>query len=150
MRDDDSIAKDVRDILLEMQELKETQFVGTSQIKVKETLSEPVQITTETTAEWYTAYAHAECIVTAPNILPSNELITYCVAEVRKDGELVTNKENSPVWWIATLEPPAHNKVRYYLNVCEYADLDPLPGASTFDVIFHIFSSANVTLEVNV
>lgn len=151
MRDTDSIAKDVRDILLDMQELKETQLVGTSQIKVKETVSEPVSITTSTTSGWYTAYAYAECIVTANNILPSNELIAFCVAEVRKNNELVTNKDESPFWWIASLEPSAHNQARFALTVGEYATgPDPLPGASTFEVRFHIFSAATVALEVNI
>ena len=149
-RDSDSIAKDVRGIMLDIEELKAKQLVGSDQIKVRETISEPISITTSTTSGWYTAYASAECIVTAPNILASNELITYCLAEVRKNDELVTNKDDTPFWWLGTLEPPAHNKVRYSLTVGEYATGDePLPGSSTFQVRFHVFSSANVTLEVN-
>lgn len=150
MRDDDSLASEVRNILLDLKELKTKQLVGTSQIRVRETISEPIEITTESTSEWYAAYAHCECIVTAPNLLPQNELITYCVAEVRKDGSLVTNKDDSPFWWLGMLTPPAHNKVRYALTVGEYAESEePLPGPSTFTVQFHVFSSAKVELEVS-
>ena len=151
MRDDDSIVKDVRDILLNMQELKETQLVGTDQIRIHETLSDPTDVTTQTTSEWYSAYATAELVVTAPKILPTNELITYCVAEVRKNGVLVTNKSTGQLWWLGQLHSDVHNEVHYSLTIAEVSeDENPLPGPSTFQVIFHVFSSANVTLEVNV
>lgn len=139
------LAEQLRDILLELRESKESQFVGNSQIIVKEFTSDAISVTSETSG--YMSNAYASCTATAPTIADGNILITYCVPEVRVNGTLIDNK-NAAEYTCHTsiIETSSDNTNGYQVSIYHSSiEGEDIP-VETYSVVFHIYSAAEVTL----
>lgn len=147
LRSTDSLTKQMRDILLDLEELKAAQLVGNSQIIVKEFVSD--QISVRSTSSGYTAEAYASCTVTAPDLADGNILITYCVPEIRLNGTLVNNSTATSAYSFALNEFDTGNaKTNGYQASIYHTSLsgETVP-AETFTVRFHVWSAALVELS---
>lgn len=146
MRDDNGIVRLLRDILLNLDESKTAQFVGNSQIIVKEFVSD--EITATSTTDGYTSEAYASCSVDASQIADGNILITYCIPEVyRPNGVLIDNKNAVQYTVHTTTVDTKDDKTNGYQASIYHTSLEgeDVP-VETYRVKFHIFSAATVEL----
>lgn len=150
MRDDISIADQIRQLQIERDEIKNSQNVGESQILVKTTISDTITITSTTND--YFAQAFAYCKLDAPSVTGDNVLIAYCTAEVVKpDSTLVTNSDPDPMaysWFINPVKTETGDTAGFQLAVYHSSIEGEIVPVETFKVTFHVFSAANVDLTV--
>lgn len=143
LRSSDSLAKQLRDAILDLDELKEAQFVGEDQIKIQETVSSTVVAPSE--SSFYEAEANATCIVESAD--RDNVLITYAVAEVYdKNGVLITNKFDGLSVSLTTIDTGLDYTNAYQANIFRSSTGGEEVFAENFTVKFHVWSSADVTL----
>ena len=146
LRKSETVAKQLRDILLELKESKSAQFVGNSQIIVKEYVSNQISVTSESTG--YIAEAFASCTASAPTIENGNVLITYCVPEVRINGTLIDNKNaDEYTCHITIVETESDATNGYQVSIYHSSTGGEEIPSETFTVKFHIYSAAEVTVS---
>lgn len=145
-RSTNSVAKQLRDIILELDESKEAQFVGNSQIIVKEYVSTEVSTISESTG--YISEAYASCTVSSPKIENGNVLITYCVPEVRINGTIIDNK-NVAEYTCHTniIDTASDNTNGYQVSIYHSSVGGETIPAETYTVKFHVYSAAEVNLS---
>ena len=150
MRDELSLADQIRQLQIDRDEIKNSQNVGESQILVKTTISDTISITS--TSSGYFAEAFAYCKVNAPSVTGDNVLIAYCVARVEKpDGSLVNNSENDPMAYafhINTVKTDRGDAAGFQLAVYHSSIEGETVPSETFKVTFYVYSAANVDLTV--
>lgn len=146
MRDESSIIDQVQQAQLDVQELKSTQFVGKSQIVVKEYVSDEITVTS--TGPDLFVEAHAWCDVTAPSISEPNVLIAYCMVEARSGSTLVDNKHDGWQCNITNIENTHSNQASYQANIYRSSTGGSNVPVTTYSVRFHVWSAANITLTV--
>lgn len=147
IRFESSLAKQLRDIILELNEAKTAQRVGNSQIVVTEYTSS--QLSTTSTSTGYFAEAYAYCIAEAPTITGNNVLLTHCVPEVRLNGTLIDNTALGVYsYYVTNIRSDTGNKTIYQLTIYHSSSQGETVPAETFTVKFHIHSAADVTLTV--
>lgn len=146
MREEESLAKQVVDILTELNELKTAQYVGHSQVRVVEYVSDELTITSTSTGYASSAFAH--CTVLAPDILPGNVLITHCVPEVyTSGGTLIDNKTDGRSVNVTTIETDSDYTNAFQINVYHTSTGGETISSESYKVKFHIYSAATVALE---
>lgn len=143
MREDDSLVNQVRDLLIASEELKTAQFVGNSQIVVKETTA---TLTVTSTADTYITRCYASCRVTATELNSGNVLICYCLPEVRVNGNLVDNLDGTYQLDISKADEGYVDRMGFQANIFHIDDGGSTIPAETYTVTFHVFSSADVTI----
>lgn len=143
IRFESNLAKQLRDIILELNEAKTAQRVGESQIVVTQYISD--QASTTSTSDGYFAEAYAYCVVEAPSIISGNVLITHCVPEVRLNGALIDNAALGVYSYYVTPFDNG-NKTIYQLTIYHSSAQGETVPAETFTVKFHIHSAADVIL----
>lgn len=146
MRDESSIVEQLRSAQRALDELKTAQFVGHSQIVVKDYVSSEITVTSTSTGYASEAFAHA--IVTAPSILPGNILITYCVPEVYATTGLIDNKTDGRAVNVTTIETGDDNTNAYQINIYRTSTGGETIPTENYEVKFHIYSAALVDIEV--
>ena len=148
MRDEDNLASQVRNILIQLEELKTAQLVGHSQIKVAEYVSD--ELTVRSTSTGYMAEAYAHAIVVAPDIIEGNVLITYCVPEARtSNGTLIDNKTDGLMVNVNSIETDSDYTNAYQINVIRTSTGGETISAEDFKIKFHIYSAATVSITAN-
>lgn len=146
MREESSLVKQVVDILTNLDELKTAQFVGHSQVKVADYVSDEISVTSTSTG--YASEAFAHCTVLAPDILPGNVLITHCVPEVyTSGGVLIDNKTDGRAVNVTTIETDTDYTNAYQINIYHTSTGGESISSETYKVKFHVYSSATVSLE---
>lgn len=145
VRDTDSLAKQLRDIILELNEAKTAQRVGTSQIVVKEYISNSISVTTDTNG--FFAEGYAWCLAVAPTISSGNVLITHCVPEVRLNGALIDNAAlGAYAYYSNVVDTKTNNTTACQITVIHSSMGGESVPSETFTVRFHIYSAAEVDL----
>lgn len=145
MRDEDNIAKQVRDLLIASEELKTAQFVGNDQVKVQETISTEISVTS--TANTYITRCYASCRVTATDLNTGNVLICYCVPEVRLNGNIVGNLDGVYQVDLSKADEGFVDRMGFQANIFHVDDGGSTIPAETYKVKFHVFSTADVTIQ---
>lgn len=143
MREDDSLVDQVRNLLVASEELKTAQFVGDSQIVVKETTA---TLTVTSTASTYITRCYASCRVTATELNEGNVLICCCLPEVRVNGRLVDNLDDTYQLDISKADEGLVDRMGFQANIFHINDSGSTIPAETYTVTFHVFSSADVTI----
>ena len=146
MRDQDSLVIQLRDILLNLNESKTAQFVGNSQIIVKEFISDEITVTSE--SDGYTSEAYASCKVDAPQIADGNILITYGIPEVYTPSNNLIDNKNAVQYTVHTTTIDTKNDKTNGFQASIYHTSvggETVP-VETYRVKFHVFSAALVTL----
>ena len=147
MRDEESIVSQVRGALRALDELKTAQFVGHSQIRVHEFVSDEVTVTS--TSAGYFSEAFANATVTAPDVLSGNVLISFCVPEVYSGSTLIDNKTNGRQVNVTTIESGADGTNIYQVNIYHSSVGGETISPETYSVKFHIYSAATVSVTAN-
>lgn len=147
MRDPETIVSQVREALRALDELKTAQFVGNSQIRVYEFISDTINVTSTSTGYFSEAFAHA--IVMAPDVLPGNVLITYCVPEVYSSDGLISNKTDGRQVSVTTIESGVDDINVYQANIYHSSIGGETIPSETYSVKFHIYSAAMVSVTAN-
>lgn len=143
MRDEDTIVSQVRRLLEASEELKTAQFVGDSQVVVKHTTA---SLTAQSDANTYITRAYASCRVTASNLNDGNVLICYCLPEVRVNGQLVDNLDDTYQLDISKADEGYVDRMGFQANIFHIDDGGSTIPAETYTVTFHVYSSADVTI----
>ncbi len=140
----DSLTSQLRNVLLDNDEIKEAQFVGESQIVVKEYVSS--RITTTSTSSGYIGQAFAVCTVTS-EIADGNILITYCCPEVRINGTLIDNKSDAYSMNVTIIDTESDKTNAFQVSIYHTAtsDTETIP-VENFTVKFHVWSAATIGL----
>lgn len=148
MRNDESLASQLRQLQIEREEIKESQLVGKSQLLVKETISEPITITSESRV--YISEAYASCKVEAPSVTGNNVLIAYAVAEVYTDGgTLVDNSDPSEyTFHINSVKSDKGDTAGFQLTVYHSSQHGEDIPVEDYSIRFHVWSAATVNLTV--
>ena len=143
-RNSDGLVDQLRDALLDNNEIKEAQLVGESQIVIKEYVSS--QITTTSTSSGYVGEAFAVCTVSS-DIADGNILITYCCPEVRIGGTLIDNKNDAYSMNVTIIDTESDKTNAFQVNIYHTAtsDTETIP-VENFTVKFHVWSAAAVAL----
>lgn len=144
MRDEANIANQVQQAMLDIQELKATQPVGKSQIKIKEYVSDEITVTSTGPDLFVEAYAWCDAV--ADTISDPNVLIAYCVAEVRSGDRLITNKEEGWSCNVTSIDNQEYNQASYQVNIYRSSTGGSNVPVTTYQVKFHIWSAADLTL----
>lgn len=145
MRDDESLARQIRDLLKDSEELKTAQFVGTDQVKVQETISNAISVSSD--ADYYITRCYASCRVTATDLNPNNVLICYCIPEVRLNGTIVGNLDGVYQLDLSKADEGFTDRMGFQANIFHIDDSGSQIPAETYTVKFHIFSTADVTIQ---
>lgn len=148
MRNDASLANQLRQLQIEREEIKESQLVGKSQLLIKETISEPITITSE--SRQYISEAYASCKVEAPSVTGNNVLIAYAVAEVYAEGgTLVDNSDPSEyTFHINSVRSDKGDTAGFQLTVYHSSQLGEEIPVENYSIRFHVWSAATVNLTV--
>lgn len=148
MRNDASLASQLRQLQIEREEIKESQLVGKSQLLVKETISEPITITSET--KFYISEAYASCKVEAPSVTGNNVLIAYAVAEVYTEtNTLVDNHDPSEyTFHINSIKSDNGDTAGFQLTVYHSSQQGEDIPVENYSIRFHVWSAATVNLTV--
>lgn len=146
MRDDASITNQVAQAQRDVEELKTTQMVGESQIKVKEYVSDEITVTS--TGPDLVVEAFAWCDAVATTIADPNVLIAYCVPEVRSGGTLIDNKTDGWSVNLTSIDNQQFNRASYQVNIYRTSTSGSNVPTTTYTVRFHIWSAADLTLTV--
>lgn len=148
MRNEESLASQLRQLQIEREEIKNSQFVGKSQLLVKETVSEPITITSETS--FYISEAYTSCKIEAPNVSGDNVLIAYAVAEVRTESDtLVDNSDPTEyTFHINSVRSDRGDTAGYQLTVYHTSQGGEEVPSEEYTVRFHVWSAATVNLTV--
>lgn len=150
IRNRTSAVSDMRDAIKDLQELKTSQNVGNSQIRVKHTVSRTITVNTVPNAynQYFTAQAKAYCRVKANNIAANNALIAYCIPKATSNGEII-----QPTGLFISLNTWRTNtrlsdELVFNVNVFEIASTEQRLYPRPIQVEFHIWACADVELTV--
>lgn len=152
MREEDSIATEMREILLNIEEFKQVQFTGSDQVVVDSYTTSPVNITLAVdTPARATAWAYIE--ITANNLPENSALIAFVVPEVSFNGSLVQNDSSSggisTLYSVNTYRDKDLRKNRFELFLTNTTESESVSvTAKTFSVKFHVYASAKTTAKV--
>lgn len=152
MREEDNIATEMREILLNIEELKQVQFTGSDQIAVESYTTPAVNVTlTVDTPARATAWAYVE--ITANDLPEKSALIAFVVPEVSFDGSVVQNGsssgEISTQYSLNTYREKDLRKNRFELFLTNTTESESASvTAKTFSVKFHVYASAKTTVKV--
>lgn len=148
MRNDESLASQLRQLQIEREEIKDSQLVGKSQLLIKETISDPITITSETNQ--YISEAYASCKVEAPSVSGDNVLIAYAVAEVRTESDtLVDNSDPTEyTFHINSVRSDRGDTAGFQLTVYHTSQQGEEIPVENYSVRFHVWSAATVNLTV--
>lgn len=122
--------------------------MGKSQLLVKETISEPITITSETNI--YISEAYASCKVEAPSVTGNNVLIAYAVAEVyTENNTLVDNSDPSEyTFHINSIKSDKGDTAGFQLTVYHSSQYGEDIPVENYSIRFHVWSAATVNLTV--
>ena len=148
MRNDESLASQLRQLQIEREEIKDSQLVGKSQLLVKETISDAITITSETNL--YISEAYASCKVEAPSVSGDNVLIAYAVAEIRTENDtLVDNADPSEyTFHINSVKSNKGDTAGFQLTVYHSSQQGEEIPVENYSIRFHVWSAATVNLTV--
>ena len=148
MRNDESLASQLRQLQIEREEIKDSQLVGKSQLLVKETISDAITITSETNL--YISEAYASCKVEAPSVSGDNVLIAYAVAEIRTENDtLVDNSDPSEyTFHINSVKSNKGDTAGFQLTVYHSSQQGEEIPVENYSIRFHVWSAATVNLTV--
>ncbi len=153
MRDNDSLAKQVREIQLELQELKQTQFTGKDQVVVQEFTTEPISVATSYQSPMvYNRRCYVR--IRAENLPEGSVLLAHVVPIVKYNGSVVQNNTSSSNISTQYLVNPFRDadlrNADFYLFLSNTSVDGSDISSRTYSVSFKVYVSANVTTEVGV
>lgn len=144
------ITQDMREIQLDLEELKQSQRVGNSQIKIKHFVSDAITISTVPNSynEYMTAIGKAYVRAVAPDVLSPNALIAYCIPYATYNGTVISP---SGTYMSAKIWQPSATLTNSQIFNLYVFDISPDGNAlssKSIQVRFHIWASAELTLTV--
>lgn len=153
MRNEDSIAQQIRDIQLDIQELKARQYTGENQVVVKEYTTDPITFSTSATSST-TCYKRCYVRVTADGLPEGAVLLAFVVPKIMRNGEVVQNNSTSgnvsTVYFVNPFRSSDLRKGSFYLFLSDASTDGNNISSRTYSVSFKIYASAKVSIETGV
>ena len=153
MREDDSLAKQVRDIQLDLQELKQIQFTGKDQIVVQEYETETISMPTYQRSELY-YYRRCYVRIDASDLPEGSVLLAHVMPVITYNGSVVQNKSTSgnitTMYYVNPYRSADLRKASFYLLLIDTPPdgSDSAISSRTYSVKFKVYVSAKANVAV--